>query len=72
MAVGAHSLPLAPQWLGADETWWVYSSVGVDGSARTAKSGVFEGVDTGDSRTLGVSEGCIYVACSGGTAPIGP
>ena len=58
-------------WAGSDEPYWIFSSVGVPGTARTTASHVFGNVDSGDTESFGSSEGCIYQSCSGGTAPAG-
>jgi CARDB len=58
-------------WTGSDEPYWIFSSVGMPGTARTTASQVFGNVDSGDTRSFGSSEGCIYLSCYGGPAPIG-
>jgi hypothetical protein len=56
---------------GSDEPYWMFSSVGASGTARTTSSHVFQSADTGDTFSFGATEGCIYVSCSGGVAPNG-
>jgi hypothetical protein len=56
---------------GSDEPYWIFSSVGQAGTARTTASHVFGSIDTGDTASFGVTEGCIYVSCAGGAAPFG-
>jgi hypothetical protein len=46
-------------WTGSDEPYWIFGSLG-SGTAVTTRSQVFGGVDSGDSRTFGASEGCIW------------
>jgi len=58
-------------WLGSDEPYWTFNSVGVDGTALSTKSRTFGDVDTGDTVNFGATEGCLYLACSGGPAPTG-
>jgi hypothetical protein len=71
-AVSFHAVDeTGTDWLGSDEPFWIFNSVGVDGTALTTKSRVFGDVDTGDTVSFGATEGCIYVSCAGGTAPNG-
>jgi hypothetical protein len=56
---------------GSDEPYWIFNSVGVDGTQHSTVSHVFEGMDTGDTGTFTASEGCLYVWCGGGGAPFG-
>jgi hypothetical protein len=56
---------------GADEPYWIFNSVGVDGTQQSTVTHVFEGMDTGDTGTFTASEGCLYLSCGGGAAPFG-
>jgi hypothetical protein len=59
-------------WLGSDEAYWVVSSVGADGTAKTFRTRTFGDVDSGETRTFGVTEGCIFsTTCGAATAPDG-
>ena len=59
-------------WLGSDEAYWVVSSVGADGTAKTFRTRTFGDVDSGETRTFGVTEGCIFsTTCAAATAPDG-
>jgi hypothetical protein len=58
-------------WLGSDEPYWIFNSVGVEGTSHTTASHVFGDIDTGDTAYFGSIEGCIYLHCSGGAAPLG-
>jgi hypothetical protein len=67
-------------WVGcvdpSDEPYWIYSSVGSDGSATSRKSHVFGDVDTGETRTFSSSERCMFGnlsngVCYGKSAPAG-
>jgi CARDB len=56
---------------GSDEPYFDTSGVGVQGTPRTTASHVFGNIDTGDTAFFGLTEGCIYLSCSGGAAPFG-
>jgi hypothetical protein len=58
-------------WLGSDEPFWTFHSVGVEGTARSSASRVFGNIDTGNTASFGATEGCVYLGCLGGTAPDG-
>jgi hypothetical protein len=58
-------------WLGSDEPYWIFNSEGMDGTAHSTASHEFGDIDTGDTGWFGSIEGCIYLHCSGGTAPNG-
>jgi hypothetical protein len=58
-------------WLGSDEPYWIFSGVGMPGTELTTASHVFGDIDTGDTASFGSVEGCLYVNCSGDTAPNG-
>jgi hypothetical protein len=60
-----------PDSPGANEPYWIISRVGKPGTARTVASHVFGSIDTGDSASFGVTEGCMYLSCTGGAAPFG-
>jgi hypothetical protein len=57
--------------LGHDEVYGVFSGVGMEGTQVTTASHIFQGIDTGDTGTFGPTEGCMYISCSGGAAPLG-
>jgi hypothetical protein len=57
--------------LGSDEPYWIFSSVGTTGTARTEASHVFGSIDTGSTASFGLTEGCLYLSCAGGAAPFG-
>jgi hypothetical protein len=46
-------------FLGSDEPFWIFGSLGA-GTAVTTRSQVFGDVDSGESRTFGSNEGCIW------------
>jgi hypothetical protein len=46
-------------FLGSDEPFWIFGSLGL-GTAVTTRSQTFGDVDTGESRTFGANEGCIW------------
>jgi CARDB len=56
---------------GSDEPYWVFNSVGLDGTQLSTVTRVFEGMDTGDTASFTASEGCLYRSCGGGPAPFG-
>jgi hypothetical protein len=56
---------------GSNEPYWVPSTVGQTGTPRTIASHVFGNIDTGSTASFGVTEGCMYLSCSGGAAPFG-
>jgi hypothetical protein len=58
-------------WLGSDEPYWIFSGVGMPGTELTTASHVFADIDSGDTASFGSIEGCLYLSCSGGTAPTG-
>ena len=58
-------------WLGSDEPYAIFNAVGVDGTQTSSVSHVFADIDTGDTGVFGATEGCLYISCSGGTAPFG-
>jgi len=60
-----------PDIIGANEPYWALSFVGGPGTATTKKSQVFGSMDTGDTASFAVTEGCLYLPCSGGAAPFG-
>jgi hypothetical protein len=60
-----------PDSPGANEPYWVTNVVGEDGTASTKASHVFGSIDTGDTASFGLTEGCLYLSCSGGPAPFG-
>jgi hypothetical protein len=60
-----------PDSPGSNRPYWILSTVGKDGTARTRASHVFGSIDTGDSASFGVTEGCTYLSCAGGAAPFG-
>jgi hypothetical protein len=71
-AVSFHAVDeTGADWLGSDEPFWIFSGVGVDGTALTTASRVFGDVDTGDTVSFGATEGCLYLSCAGGAAPNG-
>lgn len=58
-------------WLGSDEPYWIFSSVGMSGTSTTTGSHVFGDIDTGDTASFSDTEGCLYLSCTGGAAPFG-
>jgi hypothetical protein len=58
-------------WLGSDEPYAIFNAVGVDGTQTSSVSHVFGDIDTGDIGVFSAAEGCLYISCSGGTAPFG-
>jgi hypothetical protein len=58
-------------WLGSDEPYWIFSGVGMTGTATTTGSRTFADIDTGDTANFSSTEGCMYLSCTGGTAPVG-
>jgi hypothetical protein len=58
-------------WTGSDEPYWIFNGVGQNGSDRSTMSHVFGDIDTGDTGYFNADEGCMYLSCSGGTAPLG-
>jgi hypothetical protein len=57
--------------IGSDEPYWVFCGVGLDGTQHCSASHVFDGIDTGDTASFGPTEGCMYISCAGGAAPLG-
>jgi hypothetical protein len=57
--------------LGHDEPYAIFSGVGEDGTQVTTASQIFHGIDTGETGTFGPTEGCMYISCFGGAAPLG-
>jgi hypothetical protein len=60
-----------PDIPGSNEPYWLTNTVGPPGSHRTLASHVFGNIDTGSTASFGVTEGCMYLSCSGGAAPFG-
>jgi hypothetical protein len=58
-------------WLGSDEPYWIFNSVGMNGTSLSTASHTFGNIDTGDTASFGATEGCVYLSCSGGAAPNG-
>jgi len=58
-------------WLGSDEPYWIFNAVGQEGTERTTRSHLFDDVDTGENRSFGSTDGCLYLSCDGGPAPFG-
>jgi hypothetical protein len=56
---------------GSDEPYWIFNSVGIEGTERSTVTQVFPDVDTGDTVSFNASEGCLYRSCTGGAAPFG-
>jgi hypothetical protein len=48
-----------PDWWGADEPYWIFGST-AGGTASTARSRTFSGIDSGDTATFGPAEGCLW------------
>ena len=57
--------------VGSDEPYWVLCGVGLDGTQHCSASHVFGDIDTGDTASFGPTEGCMYISCAGGAAPLG-
>ena len=57
--------------LGSDEPYWIFNGVGLDGTQLSTASRVFGDIDTGDTANFLADEGCMYMSCSGGPAPLG-
>lgn len=57
--------------LGSDEPYWIFNGVGTDGTQHSSASHVFSDIDTGDTASFGATEGCMYISCAGGIAPLG-
>jgi hypothetical protein len=57
--------------LGSDEPYVNWHGVGVPGTEHSTASHVFGDIDTGDTAFFGPAEGCMYISCSGGPAPLG-
>jgi hypothetical protein len=58
-------------WIGSDSPYWIFSSIGAPGTARTTKSHVYGGVHTGTTRSF-TTDGCIFgCAVGGAVAPNG-
>ena len=57
--------------VGSDEPYWVFCGVGLEGTQHCSASHVFGGIDTGDTASFGSTEGCLYISCAGGAAPLG-
>ena len=58
-------------WTGSDEPFAILHGVGRTGTDRSTLSHVFGDIDTGDTGYFTSDEGCLYISCSGGTAPFG-
>jgi hypothetical protein len=58
-------------WTGSDEPYFIFNSVGINGTQHSSQSHVFSDIDTGDTELFGSAEGCLYLSCFGGTAPYG-
>ena len=56
---------------GSDEPYWVFCGVGMEGTQHCSASHVFGDIDTGDTASFGSTEGCLYISCAGGAAPLG-
>jgi hypothetical protein len=56
---------------GSDEPYFVFSSVGTDGTSATRKSATFGDVDSGDTRNFGSADYLWGTKCHGRTAPMG-
>jgi hypothetical protein len=57
--------------VGSDEPYGIFCGVGLDGTQHCSASHVFGDIDTGDTGYFDSAEGCMYISCSGGTAPFG-
>lgn len=57
----------------SDEPYFIFSSVGTEGTASTTVSRTFDDVDSGETRHFSSSEGCLWggASCAGATAPVG-
>jgi hypothetical protein len=55
-------------WTGSDEPYWIFNSVGTDGTAASRASQVYGGVDSGETWYFGVADSCIW-GCGGTGAP---
>jgi hypothetical protein len=55
-------------WTGSDEPYWIFSTVGTGGTASTRASQVFGSIDSGDTQSFGVADGCLW-GCGGSGAP---
>lgn len=58
-------------WTGSDEPYWSFCGVGMGGTDHCSPSHVFGDIDTGDTGYFNADEGCMYLSCSGGAAPLG-
>jgi hypothetical protein len=58
-------------FLGSDEPYWVFNGVGMTGTDRSTVSHTFGDIDSGDTASFNADEGCMYISCSGGAAPLG-
>jgi hypothetical protein len=58
-------------WLGSDEPYWVFNGVGMPGTDLSTVSHTFGDIDSGDTAYFNAGEGCMYISCSGGAAPVG-
>jgi hypothetical protein len=56
---------------GSDEPYFVFSSVGTDGTSATRRSATFGDVDSGDTRPFGSADYMWGTKCHGKTAPMG-
>ena len=56
---------------GSDEPYWIFNSVGTEGTQRSTVTQVYPDVDSGDTVSFTASEGCLYLSCAGGPAPYG-
>jgi hypothetical protein len=60
-----------PDWAGSDEPYFVFGSVGTDGTSSTRKSVTFGDVDSGETRNFGVWDYVWGNSCWGKLAPMG-
>ena len=60
-----------PDWRGSDEPYFVYGSVGTDGTSSTRKSVTFGDVDSGETHNFGVWDYVWGNSCWGKLAPMG-
>lgn len=56
---------------GSDEPYWIFNGVGLDGTQHSTASRIYGDVDTNETRDFLADEGCMYISCSGGPAPLG-
>lgn len=56
---------------GSDEPYWIFCGVGTGGTDHCSASRIYGDVDTNETRDFLADEGCMYIGCSGGAAPLG-